>query len=168
NDAPLARSDYRPSNFEGNFMGPIRLKYALTQSKNLVSLRLYDALGEDYVLPYISRLGFRENEFPRNDLTVAIGSHAVYPLDMATGYAVFANGGYRVEPWFIQRIENFNDGVVFEAQPQVVCKACESAQEVTEQIANAEVPELAPVSPAPRVIDERTAYIMNTMLRSVI
>ena len=168
NDAPLARSDYRPSNFEGNFMGPIRLKYALTQSKNLVSLRLYDTLGEDYVLPYIARFGFRENAFPRNDLTVAIGSHAVYPLDMATGYAVFANGGYKVEPWFIDRIENFNDGVVYEAQPLVVCTECESAQDVTEQIANDEVPELSPISPAPRVIDERTAYIMNTMLRSVI
>lgn len=172
NDAPLPRSDYRPSNFEGNFMGPIRLKYALTQSKNLVSLRLYDALGEDYVLPYIGRFGFRHNEFPRNDLTIAIGSHAVYPLEVATGYAVFANGGYRVEPWFIQRIENFNDGVVYEAQPSVVCPDCEirqeQQQEVADVLASDEMPEEAQVPPAPRVIDERTAYIMNTMLRSVI
>src|SRR5690606_23647893 len=110
NDAPLARSDYRPENFGGEFMGPIRLKYALIQSKNLVSLRLFDALGENVALPYIGRFGFRDSEFPRNDLTVAIGSHAVTPLEVATGYAVFANGGYKVEPYLIDRIVNFNDG----------------------------------------------------------
>ncbi len=140
NDAPLARADYRPSNFEGNFMGPIRLKYALTQSKNLVSLRLYEALGEDVVLPYITRFGFKQEEFPRADLTIALGSHAVFPLEMAAGYAVFANGGHKVEPWLIERIVNFNDGEVYRAAPP----------------------------PAPRVLDERTAYLMNTILRSVI
>jgi penicillin-binding protein 1A len=140
NDAPLARADYRPSNFEGNFMGPIRLKYALTQSKNLVSLRLYEALGEDVVMPYIGRFGFKQEEFPRNDLTIALGSHAVFPLEMATGYAVFANGGHKVEPWLIDRIVNFNDGEVYRATPQ----------------------------PPVRVIDERTAYLMNSILRSVI
>lgn len=148
NDAPLARADYRPSNFEGNFMGPIRLKYALTQSKNLVSLRLYEALGEDVVLPYIARFGFKQEEFPRNDLTIAIGSHAVYPLDMAAAYAVFANGGHKVEPWLIERIVNFNDGELYRATPATVCNTCDN--------------------PAPRVIDERTAYIMNSILRSVI
>jgi len=168
NDAPLARSDYRPSNFEGNFMGPIRLKYALTQSKNLVSLRLYDALGDGVVLPYIARFGFREHEFPRNDLTIAIGSHSVFPLEMATAYAVFANGGYKVEPHLIQRIVNFNDGEVYKAQPATVCPNCGSQSEIDRQLANNEIPEIAPVTPAPRVIDERTAYLMNSILRSVI
>lgn len=168
NDAPLARSDYRPSNFEGDFMGPIRLKYALTQSKNLVSLRLYDALGSSLVLPYISRFGFKENEFPKDDLTVAIGSHAVHPLEMATGYAVFANGGYKVEPYLIERIVNFNDGEVYRADPPTVCHNCETQAELDTQLANNEVPDEIPVNPAPRVIDERTAYIMNTILRSVI
>jgi penicillin-binding protein 1A len=168
NDAPLARSDYRPSNFEGDFMGPIRLKYALTQSKNLVSLRLLDALGDDIVLPYFSRFGFKENEFPRNDLTIAIGSHAVFPLDMATAYAVFANGGYKIEPYLIERIVNFNDGEIFRAQPATVCSTCPTTAEVESQLANNEVPQAEPVVPAPRVIDERTAYIMNTILRSVI
>src|SRR5690606_31144352 len=121
NDAPLARSDYRPGNFEGEFMGPIRLKYALTQSKNLVSLRLYEALGENVVLPYIGRFGFDESAIPRNDLTVAIGSHAVTPLTVATGYAVFANGGHSVRPHLIQRIVNFNDGEVYSARPATVC-----------------------------------------------
>lgn len=178
NDAPLARSDYRPGNFEGNFMGPIRLKYALTQSKNLVSLRLYEALGEDVVIPYFGRFGFRTAEIPRNDLTVAIGSHAVLPLEIATGYAVFANGGYKVEPYLIERIVNFNDGEVFRAQPSVVCKDCNGAAPApvladastsgVEPPASAPDSDFTPVPPAPRVIDERTAYIMNTILRSVI
>jgi len=62
------------------------------------------------VLPYIARFGFKTEEFPQNDLTVAIGSHAVHPLEIATGYAVFANGGHKVEPFLIERIDNFNDG----------------------------------------------------------
>ncbi|MDT8397552.1 MAG: PBP1A family penicillin-binding protein [Pseudomonadales bacterium] len=156
NDAPLARSDYRPENFNGEFMGPLRLKYALTNSKNLVSLRLYDALGSDTVLPYVARFGFKEAEFPKNDLTVAIGSHAVFPLEIATGYSVFANGGYKVEPFLIQRIDNFNDGEVYRAQPPTVCADCTPATDETS----------FPV--APRVIDKRTAYIMNSILQSVI
>lgn len=168
NDAPLARSDYRPENFSGEFMGPIRLKYALTQSKNLVSLRLYDALGENVVLPYVSRFGFNTGEFPSNDLTVAIGSHAVHPLEVATGYAVFANGGHKVEPYLIARIDNFNDGEMFRAQPDTVCPTCDNMAAIDSLLSNNEVPEVPTVTPAPRVIDERVAYIMNTILRSVI
>jgi len=177
NDAPLARSDYRPENFEGNFLGPIRLKYALTQSKNLVSLRLYEALGENVVLPYMGRFGFNEQDIPRNDLTVAIGSHAVTPLEVATGYAVFANGGYLVEPYLIDRIVNFNDGEVFNARPATVCHLCELPDPAEAELlpgsgttfdGDAEPLETAVLPQAPRVIDERVAYIMNTILRSVI
>ncbi len=209
NDAPLPRSDYRPSNFEGSFMGPIRLKYALAQSKNLVSLRLYDTLGADVVLPYFSKFGFKQEEFPRNDLTIAIGSHVMYPLEVVTGYSVFANGGYKVEPWYIQRITNFNDGVVFEAHPATVCEDCEvkaldsanaaleaqaalasSSQTLTNQTTvtstnneTANTKASAAENPlllteidtdtnslplAPRVLDARTAYLMNSILRSVI
>ncbi len=166
NDAPLARSDYRPENYGGEFLGPIRLKYALTQSKNLVSLRLYDALGEDVVLPYAARFGFRQEEFPRNDLTVAIGSHAVLPLEVVTGYAVFANGGYKVEPYVIDRIVNFNDGEVFRATPITVCKNCSAEAQSIQTNDAGTAAELLPV--APRVIDERVTYIMNTILRSVL
>ncbi len=161
NDAPLDRSDYRPENFGGEFLGPISLKYALTNSKNLVSLRLYDALGDDVVMPYIERFGLNESEFPRNDLTVAIGSHALTPMEVAGAYTVFANGGYQVEPHLIKRIENFNDGNVYQAQPAIVCQACEMDF-------NPENQQLSSIYPAPRVINEDVAYIMNTMLRSVI
>lgn len=171
NDAPLARSDYRPENFGGDFMGPIRLKYALTQSKNLVSLRLFEALGQDVVLPYVSRFGFKQEEFPRDDLTVAIGSHAVHPLEVATGYTVFANGGYKVEPYLIERIVNFNDGEVYRAHPVTVCRQCETSGNalapVDSSVASASADVITnPV--APRVVDERTTYIMNSILKSVI
>ncbi|MES2604051.1 MAG: PBP1A family penicillin-binding protein [Pseudomonadota bacterium] len=174
NDAPLARADYRPENFGGDFMGPIRLKYALTQSKNLVSLRLYEALGEDVVLPYVSRFGFKQEEFPRDDLTVAIGSHAVLPLEVATGYTTFANGGYKVEPYLIDRIVNFNDGEVFQAHPTTVCHECSAgagpAAGSSAPIGAAEslTAELPGNPVAPRVLDERTTYIMNSILKSVI
>jgi penicillin-binding protein 1A len=175
NDAPLARADYRPENFGGDFMGPIRLKYALTQSKNLVSLRLYEALGDKVVLPYISRFGFKQDEFPHSDLTVAIGSHAVLPLEVATGYAVFANGGYKVEPYLIDRIVNFNDGEVLQAHPVTVCRNCpvvdaaataDAAQ--SSAAALVAIPEAIQNPVAPRVLDERTTYIMNSILKSVI
>lgn len=193
NDAPLARSDYRPENFGGKFMGPIRLKYALTQSKNLVSVRLYDALGEQVVLPYVERFGFDSSAFPRNDLTVALGSHAVTPLSIVTGYAVFANGGHKVEPYLIERIVNFNDGELYQARPATVCANCDTNAMVQVQVEDVDVdvttqplPEATPaheglppvpgtssvakeaLPAAPRVLDPRTAYIMNTILRSVI
>ena len=161
NDAPLDRSDYRPENFGGEFLGPISLKYALTNSKNLVSLRLYDALGDDIVMSYIERFGLDSTEFPSNDLTVAIGSHALTPMEVASAYTVFANGGYQVEPYLISRIENFNDGVVYQAQPPLACEACEPSFDPENQQSSS-------YYPAPRVIDEDVAYIMNTMLRSVI
>ena len=161
NDAPLNRSDYRPENFSGEFLGPISLKYALTNSKNLVSLRLYDALGDDVVIPYIERFGFNTAEFPRNDLTVAIGSHALTPMEVARAYTVFANGGYQVEPYLIERIENFNDGNVYQAQPPLVCESCKADF-------GSENQQPASLYLAPRVIDEDVAYIMNNMLRSVI
>jgi len=188
NDAPLARADYRPRNFEGDFMGPIRLKYALNQSRNLVSLRLYEALGDDVVLPYIARFGFNIEEIPRNDLTVAIGSHAVPPLEMATGYSVLANGGYKIEPYFISRITNFNDGELFRARPATVCPDCEDIPAAPTPPAAASVAGITTSSDAPfdslgdevptetfeenlpaapRVIDARSAYIMNTILHSV-
>jgi len=168
NDAPLARSDYRPQNFNGEFLGPMRLSYALTNSKNLVSLRLYDALGSDVVLPYVSRFGLNTNEFDPDDLTVAIGTHALHPLEVATGYAVFANGGHKVEPYLIDRIDNFNDGEMFRAQPYTVCPSCENMAVIDSLLDNNPVPEIPEVTPAPRVVNERAAYIMNNILRSVI
>lgn len=187
NDAPLARADYRPENYGGDFLGPTRLREALVQSINLVSLRIYDALGQDVVLPYIGRFGFRQQEIPRNDLTIAIGSHAVLPVEVATGYSVFANGGHLVKPYLIERIVNFNDGEAYRARPATACNACEATtlQATSAELAASntdgllatpaptaaaiEAPETElPLPQAPRVIDARTAYIMNTIMRSVV
>lgn len=142
NDAPFARGDYRPQNYERNFIGPITLRNAIKDSRNVPAVRLFDQLGSDKVLDFAGRFGFNVENFARNDLTVALGSQDVQPLQMATAYAMLANGGKRIEPVLIKRIETLQ-GVVFEA-PQV------SAAE------------------AEQVIDPRVAYMLNSMLRSVI
>lgn len=171
NDAPiasLAKRGYRPKNYGDKYLGFITIREALTKSINTVAVRLYETVGEDIVLPYISRFGFNDREFPSNDPSIAIGSHAVKPITIATGYTVFANGGYKVEPHFIDRIDNFNDGEVFRSQPYVVCEECESLTAIDSMLAENQVPEVETFIPAPRVIDEDVAYIMNSMLRSVI
>ncbi len=160
NDAPITRGEYRPNNYENNFLGPITLRYALQQSRNVPTVRLYDQLGSDKVLDFAAKFGFPTESFPRNDLTIALGSRDVQPLDMVTAYATIANGGYKVEPWFISEIRNLADGVIYRANPSRVCEAgsCNPASDETADIA----------LPAPRVIDARLAFIMNSMLRSVV
>ena len=160
NDAPITRSGYRPNNYDNNFMGPITLRFALQDSRNVPAVRLFDQLGSDTVLEFASRLGFQTQNFPRGDLTVALGSQDVQPLEMATAYAVFANGGYKVEPWFIKEVRNIADGVLSRGQPSFACdNDCDQYTEIDPEF---------PVQKAPRVLDSRVAYILNSMLRSVI
>ena len=123
NDAPVVFEDpslegaWRPENYSGKFFGPTRLRYALTKSRNLVSIRLLRSMGVEAALQHIAKFGFDPDELPHN-LSLALGSADVTPLQMATGYAVLANGGYRVEPYVIERIEQAGAGVVFEADPR--------------------------------------------------
>ena len=158
NDAPITRGDYRPNNYENNFLGPITLRYALKESRNVPAVRLYDELGAEKVLGFAAKFGFQTQNFPNNDLTIALGSRDVQPLEIVTGYSAIANGGYKVDPWFIQEITSDAEGVLYRANPSVVCKNCEKSRDVPDQ----------PVIPAPRIIDERIAYILNSMLESVI
>lgn len=158
NDAPITRGDYRPNNYENNFLGPITLRYALKESRNVPAVRLYDQLGDDKVLAFAAKFGFQTQNFPRNDLTVALGSQDVQPLELVTAYSAIANGGYKVEPWFIKEISNLTDGTIFKAIPATVCENCAEQNPV-------ETPE---TSPAPRIIDAKVAFILNSMLRSVI
>jgi len=161
NDAPFTRGSYRPNNYEGNFLGPITLRKAITDSRNIPAVRLFDQLGSSVVLPFAAKFGFQTQNFPRNDLTVALGSQDVQPVEMAIGYAIIANGGYKVDPVFIKRIETIN-GVIFEARQPTVCPDC-----LIKNSADGE--SSAPdIVPAPRIIDSRVAYILNTMLRSVV
>ena len=131
-DAPIVVADqgveqtWRPENDGGTFSGPTRLREALVHSRNLVSIRLLRAVGAADVIDYAARFGFERASMP-NNLTLALGTLTATPLQVATGYSAFANGGYKIEPYFIERIENAVGETVWQAQPAVACAACETA-----------------------------------------
>jgi penicillin-binding protein 1A len=128
-DAPIVmegsglESLWRPENDARHFYGPTRLRIALAASRNLVSLRLLRAIGVDYAVEYATRFGFQPAELPHN-LTMALGTAQLTPLEMASGYAVFANSGFRVTPYLIDRVENGDGKVLMSADPAVACLEC--------------------------------------------
>jgi penicillin-binding protein 1A len=150
NDAPLTIDasetgsvNWEPRNFDGTFDGPIRMRTALTRSKNLVSIRILQAITPQYAQDYISRFGFDPKQHPPY-LTMALGAGSTTPLEMVMGYSVFANGGFRVTPYFIERIEDTRGEILGKANPIQVGKGAE------------------------RVIDSRNAFIMANMMQDVI
>ncbi|UJP06340.1 MAG: penicillin-binding protein 1A [Nitrosomonas sp.] len=150
NDAPLSFSAtqtgsrvWEPKNFDGKFDGPMRLRTALTKSKNLVSIRILQAIGIHYAQDYITRFGFDANQHPPY-LPMALGAGSTTPMQMAAGYAVFANGGYRVAPYFIKSIEDERGNVIEQFQPISINHG------------------------AKRIIDPRNAFLMTTMMQDVI
>ena len=183
NDAPIVFEDaaledvWRPENDSGVFYGPTRLRKALYLSRNLVSIRLLRGMGIDAAREAIIDLGFEPDDLPYN-LTLALGSQGLAPLKMATGYALFANGGYRVEPWFIREIRDRNGELVYQANPATVCRDCDepvSAAEPTATVNDGSLllnPQLQenqlPVREAQQVMDPRVAFIMDTILRDVV
>lgn len=189
--------DWRPQNSDGQFRGPMRLREALVQSRNLVAVRLLDMIGVDYARRYISHFGFDESQLPPN-LSIALGTPSLTPLDVTRGYAVFANGGFRINPWFIDEVRDREGTLVFKENPARACRGCgndgrpgqsaapshvvdgfnlgpASAQRtVTEAPEQDAAPEpearadgQAPVM-AERAIDERVAYQMISMMRDVV
>jgi len=127
-DAPVVFKDrrghvWRPQNDTGNFAGPMRLREAMVQSRNLVSVRLLDAIGVDYARKYISHFGFPESELPPN-LSMSLGTASLTPISVAQGYAAFANGGFRVTPWFIDEVKDRDGAIVFKEKPAVACRTC--------------------------------------------
>ena len=118
NDAPIVVNDpteenfWRPQNSSKDFFGPTRLRVGLMKSRNLVSIRLLSAIGVPYALDYVKRFGFEAEELP-NTLSLALGAGVVSPLQLATGYAVFANGGYRVEPYLIDHVIDSNGNMLY-------------------------------------------------------
>ena len=127
-DAPVVFKDrvghlWRPQNDTGNFAGPMRLREAMVQSRNLVSVRLLDAIGVDYARKYIANFGFDEKSLPPN-LSMSLGTASLTPISVARGYAVFYNGGYRITPWFIDTIKDRNGAIVFKEKPTVGCHGC--------------------------------------------
>ena len=130
-DAPVVFKDrrghlWRPQNDTGNFAGPMRIREALVQSRNLVSVRLLDALGVDYARKFISHFGFELEQLPPN-LSMSLGTASLTPLSVARGYAVFANGGFRVTPWFIDEVKDRDGAVIFKEKPAQGCHGCGGA-----------------------------------------
>lgn len=160
NDAPLVVEDaslesvWRPQNDSGEFRGPMRLREALVRSRNLVSIRVMNALGPTYATRYISRFGFPEASLPHN-LTLALGTAQVSPLDMAAAYSIFANGGYKVDSYYIDRIVGPEGNIVFEAQPRIACRECVEEQQATAEDPNALVTADADGSEPPPTVDQR-------------
>jgi len=130
NDAPVVFHDpalegtWRPENYSGKFFGPTRLRDALVKSRNLVSIRILRSIGIGYTTRFAERFGFNKNDLP-HDLSLALGTVELSPLQLSRGFATFSNGGYKIEPYFIARIEDLNGNVLFEADPEVACVACE-------------------------------------------
>ena len=149
NDAPLSIGSletgsqaWEPKNYDGKYDGMMRLRNALAKSKNLVSVRIVRAIGPSYAQEYVKRFGFDPEKHPPY-LTIALGAGSVTPLQMATAYSVFANGGYQVEPYLIDKMIDTKGNVLFEAKP---VRAGEDAD---------------------RVLDKRTAFVMDSLLQEV-
>lgn len=167
NDAPVVFEDrsleaaWRPENYSGKFYGPTRLRLALTKSRNLVSIRLLRAMGIKHALDHVAHFGFDTKKLP-HDLSLALGSGNVTPLEMARGYAVLANGGYLIQPYLLQRIEQ--DGqVIYQNTPTTVCDPCNVAADGAEPALS-----LAGLPVAPRVISPQNRYLMYSMMQDVI
>jgi penicillin-binding protein 1A len=186
-DAPFVlegqgiESSWRPENSHGQFGGPTRLRQALALSRNLVTIRLLRELGTPYATDYVTRFGFDKRVLPQN-LTLALGTLQATPLEIATGYAVFANGGFRVQPYYVDRIENALGEVVYRAAPKIACEPCEHPAALSdltlsgtpEQVLQSEDTvrggpgPLPPEQLAPRVISPQNDYIMTDMMADVI
>ena len=178
NDSPIVFVEegmdriWRPKNDNNTFLGPIRMREALYKSRNLVSIRLLQTLGVGHTIDYISRFGFDPQDLPRN-LSLALGTATLTPMEIATGWTTFANGGYKIEPYLIQRIEDREGKLLFEANPARVPQ--HESQDHAVEVSAAPEHELSADEQtdgqprfAERVLDERTAYIMTSMLQDVI
>ena len=186
-DAPIVlegdgqETSWRPKNSGGQFGGPTRLREALYRSRNLVSIRVLRAMGTGPSIDYITRFGFSKRDLP-NNLTLALGTVQVTPLELSAAYATFANGGYRVLPYYIDRIENAAGEIVYRAKPRVVCKDCELAVDLGDFVGSGAGADrlneadslrggrgaLPPEQIAERVISPQNAYLMTDMMMDVI
>ena len=200
NDAPIVftdselEKDWKPQNYSEEFFGPTRLREALVNSRNLVSIRLLQDIGIGFATDYISQFGFDPNELPQN-LSMALGSASLQPLSIARGLAVFANGGFLIEPYFMEKVIDAKGTVVFAAGPQIVCKDCVEEPEIVEEtiVETFDEPTFRPLqieqdddlqivelikAPsedvvsrpgiAPRVITEQNAYLVRSMMMDVV
>ncbi|MBS0582549.1 MAG: penicillin-binding protein 1A [Proteobacteria bacterium] len=202
NDAPVVFPDpskpngqWTPKNDDDVFSGPMRLREAMVQSKNLVSVRLLDAIGVRYAREFVTRFGLSLEQVPPN-LSMALGTASVSPMNMARAFAVIANGGYLVDPYFVDAIYDRDGKEVYKAQPAQVCAQCPerasddgragtpppatrtvvdnngvtTTKDTLSPIASAQATPAAPATTrlAPRALDARTAYLIGSLLRDVV
>ncbi|HOZ06057.1 MAG TPA: penicillin-binding protein 1A, partial [Arenimonas sp.] len=197
NDAPVEfkygnGKVWRPQNDGGRFAGPIRVREALVQSRNLVSVRLLSAIGTDFARTYITQFGFNKEQLPPN-LSMSLGTASLTPMSIARGYTVFANGGFLVAPYFIEKIIDRDGNAVALTRPLVACRACSQRTSMDQRTAtvvdgfdfSAGGPKKENAAPAtktddpnfvgpqelalaPRAIDERTAFLLSSMMRDVV
>ena len=171
-EAPGLDEAWRPENYSGTYYGPTPLRVALANSRNLVSIRMMREMGVEKVLQHVERFGFDPARLPQN-LSLALGSGEVTPLQIARGYAAFANGGFLIEPWFIARVEGPDGEVLDTTQPLTACAACEvergaEAAEPADLAALQAAEATSDIPTAPRVIDARNAWLMVSMMKDVI
>lgn len=196
NDAPINQWDkssggvWRPRNSPETYVGPIRVRQALAESKNVVAVRLLKSIGVTNTINHLTAFGFDAKDLPRSE-TLALGSASLTPLEVATGFATFANGGFLVEPYLIERIENSDGEIIYQADPALACDPCvdnsnldevaqnnesldspSSLNDVTNFDANAflsQEDEVAKViKQAPRVISSQNAFLITQALNSAI
>ncbi len=159
NDAPIVidlpnQESWRPQNYSRKFYGPTRLRTALRKSRNLISIRLLRRLGIKAVTNTAMRFGFTSEQLPKT-LSLALGSGHATPMQMARMYAVFANGGFLVTPYFIDRIEDREGKILFQNRPTIACPSCEVGYQTQD-------------NPAPRIITPEVNFLMNSLLRDVV
>ncbi len=171
-DAPGLESTWRPENYSGKYYGPTPLRKALAHSRNLISIRLLRAIGVNAAVEHVARFGFDVSRLPKN-LSMSLGSGELTPLELVSAFAVLSNGGYRIEPHFIERIETKDGEVIMQADPLTVCDDCfkpefDDDDEPVDIASIIKLAELGQVRPAARVLDAGNAWIMNSMMRDVI
>ena len=192
-DPSKPNGQWTPQNDDGKFDGPMRLREAMVESKNLVSVRLLDAIGVRYAREYGTRFGFPLEQIPEN-LSMALGTASVSPIMMARAYAVFANGGFLIDPYFIDSVVDRDNKQVYKAQPVIACRRCpeRTAEDARTQVTKVDSPaavktSLSPIASAqatpataqvsadlnapklaPRVLDARIAYLIGSLLHDVV
>jgi penicillin-binding protein 1A len=170
---------WRPHEDTGLFYGPVRLRDALVHSRNLVSVRLMRAIGGQYARDYVTRFGFDKSQLP-DDLTLALGTAELSPLQVAIGYSTFANGGFKVSPYYIDRVEDAGGKILQQADPAIACAQCGHASDAPSAKSasghGASVDEashdgktLIPVKNlAPQIVNPQVAFLLADMMADVI
>ena len=182
NDAPKVFKEntvsgaWRPKNYGGKFHGPTRLRYGLAKSRNMISIRLLDSIGIKYTLNFMENFGIKSEKLPK-DLTLALGSGEITPIELAEAYAYFSNGGYGIKPYLIEQVRTRDDQIIYVENPIRVCGSpcdyisldtlqfplAKSVEEISELREKAGLPRFAT-----QTIDPRNIYQMVSMMKDVV